>query len=195
MTGGHSKQDLRERMRRARRALPPADVAAFSARIAGRVAALAAFGHAHVVGCYLALPHEVQTMGLVDRCWALGKRVCVPAWDDRRRAYGLSWLEPGQPTGPGRFGITEPASVQWVGPDDVDFIVVPGVAFDLAGRRLGQGGGHYDRLLAACHGFKAGVAFHVQLVDEVPVTGGDVAVDVVVTEQGIYPSREQPRGG
>lgn len=190
-----SKRELRARIHAARRQLSPEAVRAASDRICERLVRLGPFEEAGGVGCYLALPQEVQTMGFVDRCWELGKRVCVPAWDESRRAYGLSWLEPGQPTVPGHFGITEPAAARWVGPGEVDFIVVPGVAFDRSGRRLGQGGGHYDRLLAACRGFKAGVAFEVQLVEEVPVTRGDVAVDVVVTERGVYPSREQPRGG
>ena len=67
-------------------------------------------------------------------------------------------------------------------------MVVPALAFDRRGNRLGHGYGHYDRLMTKCPGYKVGLIFEVQLVDEVPMEARDVAVDIVVTEQNIYPS-------
>ena len=83
---------------------------------------------------------------------------------------------------PNRFGIREPAEPVWCAPT---LILTPLVAFDDAGRRLGMGGGYYDRYLAARPGVKrVGVAHECQRVAEVPTTEGDVRLTAVVTESG-----------
>ena len=84
--------------------------------------------------------------------------------------------------------------IRRVQPKDVGFMVVPAMAFDRSGNRLGHGYGHYDRLMAKCPGYKVGLVFEVQIVDEVPMEPQDVAVDVVVTEQNLYPPASV-RGG
>jgi 5-formyltetrahydrofolate cyclo-ligase len=184
-----SKEVLRARMRAARRALPPADIAAFSVEITRRVVALAEFSGARTVGCYLARPREVQTKDLLERSWRDGRRVCVPAFDTAQRRYVLAWLDQDEPTMEGPAHIPQPERIRVAAPRDVELIIVPAVAFDRAGRRLGHGGGHYDRLLAQCAGLKVGVAFEVQMVEKVPSGQYDVAVDIVITERQVYPPR------
>ncbi len=186
----NAKSDLRARMRAARRALPPADVQAFSDAIAERVAALPAFVRARRVGCYMALPHEVQTKELIERCRGAGKTVCVPARE--AGGYVFARLDEGVATAAGPHGIVQPAEVRPVAPGEMDLVIVPAVAYDRAGRRLGHGGGHYDRLLSACPGVKVGVAFDVQMVETVPQDAGDVPVDVVVTERAVHAVRDVP---
>ena len=184
-----SKEALRARIGAVRRALSPQTVRAASKQIAERVVALPEFSHARVVGCYLALGHEVQTMELVKRCWREDKEVCVPAFEDARRGYVLAWLKMGEATETGPAKILQPKKIRPASPKAVDLMIVPAVAFDRSGRRLGHGGGHYDRLLAQCPGFKVGVAFEAQMVEEVPSDIHDVGVDIVVTERRIYPLR------
>jgi 5-formyltetrahydrofolate cyclo-ligase len=84
----------------------------------------------------------------------------------------------------------------------VDLALVPGLAFDASGRRLGHGGGHFDRLLARTAGLRAGVAFEVQMVRRVPVDAHDVNMDAVITDKRKYeiknetkPKRNRKAGG
>ena len=91
---------------------------------------------------------------------------------------------------PGPWGIREPDPRRCppVRPGDVDLVLVPGVAFDAGGGRLGYGGGYYDRLLGTCAEATTLVAaaFEVQMVERVPMGPGDRRVDLVVTERGVY---------
>ena len=181
------KHRIRERIRSLRRGFDAAWIGQASPLVMEKVLALPQFTAARVVSCYMALPHEVQTEGLIEMCWQLGKRVCVPALEKGSRDYELAWLEAGEETVPGPMKIQQPRRIRRVQPKDVGFMVVPAMAFDRSGNRLGHGYGHYDRLMAKCPGYKVGLVFEVQIVDEVPMEPQDVAVDVVVTEQNLYP--------
>ncbi len=91
---------------------------------------------------------------------------------------------------PGPYGLLEPlASAPEVGAEAIDVMILPGLAFDRQGRRLGYGGGYYDeaagRLRAAGRGFLVGVAYDFQIVDDCPAGAADVGVDCVVTERRV----------
>ena len=88
----------------------------------------------------------------------------------------------------GNYGIYEPdpARSQQVPEQQIDFIVVPGLAFDRLGGRLGRGAGYYDRLLSRTSAFKAGFAFVEQLVQTVPMEPFDVKMDCVAVSKWIY---------
>ena len=180
------KQAIRDEVRAHRRELEEAWVRQCSTLIVERVRSLPEFQASRCLGCYMALPREVQTMELIYHCWDTGRQVCVPAFDESRAAYGMALIEKGEEMVPGVAGIMEPRVTCWVEPQDMDFIVVPGIAYDRQGGRLGQGGGHYDRLLARCSAFKVGTAFEFQLRDRLPRAEHDVPVDAVVTEQNVY---------
>lgn len=167
--------------------LSPAEVAARSAEIAARVQSMAAFSRAKMVACYLALPQEVQTTPLLVACRCRGQRVCVPAFDDRAGCYRLAWLTVNDVLSAGRWQVPEPGEPVWIEqPGDVDVVVVPGLAFDPNGRRLGHGGGGFDRLLEKLQAYKIGLAFAAQMVAAVPVEAHDMPMDAVVTESEIY---------
>ncbi len=180
------KEEWRRKIRAWRRSLNPDWVRSASEGIIQRVVALDEFRRAHGVGCYVALPGEVQTDLLLEWCWNLGKKVAVPAFDKRSHAYRFSWLKRGGTEARGAFGIIEPEPPAWTNVQYLDFVVVPGVAFDRSGRRLGRGGGHYDQLLASCRGFKVGLAFEGQMVETVPVDAEDISLNAVVTERRLY---------
>ncbi len=140
------------------------------------------------IALYAAMRGEVGTDRIRSRCLAGGVHLFYPrVMEDGE----LSFFRHRETDGwvPGRFGIREPQAVP--GDEGVrggfDLVVVPGLAFDLHGRRLGQGYGYYDRFLAALGGtaLTVGLAFSWQLVPEVPVDAWDVPVDAVVTEDGI----------
>ncbi|WP_461829313.1 5-formyltetrahydrofolate cyclo-ligase [Aquifex sp.] len=84
---------------------------------------------------------------------------------------------------PGAFGILEPMQGEEVDPEELDFIAVPGIAFDLRGYRLGFGKGYYDRLLKRTKATKVGVAYSFQVLERVPHDAWDVPVDIILTEK------------
>jgi len=181
------KQAARARTRILRAQLQPADIALWSEQAAAHVQSLDAFRRAKVVACYLALPHEVQTAPLLAACRRLGQRVCVPAYYYRAACYRLAWLTANDVLCPGRWQVPEPLEPVWVEqPASVDVVIVPGLAFDATGRRLGHGSGGFDRLLEKVPAFKVGLAFAVQMVRRVPVAEHDIPMDAVVTEKKIY---------
>jgi 5-formyltetrahydrofolate cyclo-ligase len=104
----------------------------------------------------------------------------------------LARLAPAAALAPGRHGIPEPVAPDWTHPEIIELAIIPGLAFDRRGDRLGHGAGHYDRLLAQAplkSALKIGLAFAFQLREFVPATARDVAMDGVVTEAEIIWSR------
>ncbi len=184
-----TKADIRTEMARRRRALEPDRARVLSLRAQERLLALPAFAAARHVAAYLALPGEVAADRFLAAARASGKRASVPAWRPEKDRYELTELAPDDRMVAGPWRTREPARKRWVPLTETDLIVVPGVAFDRRGRRLGRGGGHYDRLLAdAAFGataptLKIGLLFDFQWVDVVPADEWDVGMDGLVTEK------------
>ena len=173
-------------MNRRRRELPPEETARFGREMCRRVLELPEVRQARQVAGYAALPGEVNLDGLFEYLRNHGKEVLLPRYEGSGRGYVMVAVRnPDKETCPGNFGIREPRAGLPVadtrGPDTV--WLVPGLAFDRRGRRIGRGGGHYDRLLNGAAGYKIGLAFSWQLVPEVPAEPHDVRVDTVVTER------------
>ena len=178
------KGTARREVLRHRGRLHPDWIGRASARIREQVLARPEWAAAASVALYLSLPGEVQTAELVAAAHAAGKRVCVPAWRADEDGYAFAWLRPGAAMRRGRMGIAEPVAPEWAAPGEIGLVLVPLVAFDRHGRRLGHGGGHFDRLLARCAAPRVGLAFEVQRLTAVPVEPHDVPLDLVVTEKG-----------
>jgi 5-formyltetrahydrofolate cyclo-ligase len=185
------KDAIRRTMRRQRRDKEAAWVVAASERIQASVTNLKSYQEAKAIGCYMALPYEVQTRNLIKASWKAGKRVAVPSYNEELRRYELTWVEPSDKTHHGRWNINEPLAGQRAGLMDLDLLVIPALAFDRKGGRLGHGGGHYDRILGNWTGVRVGVAFDFQVFDEIPMGSQDIPVDVVVTERTVYASSLQ----
>jgi 5-formyltetrahydrofolate cyclo-ligase len=181
------KADIRVSMKHLRSSFKADDLSADSLAIQDRLCAMDEFARARRVGCYLSTVGEVGTGRIISTCQQAGKEVAVPARRGAPHEYGLCWFNSGAPLLNGQLGILEPSAPDWVEAAELDLIVVPGVAFDAACRRLGHGLGCYDRMLAgAVRPFKVGLAFEWQMVDEVPTDETDVPMDAVVTERMIY---------
>ncbi len=157
-----------------------------SEAIRRKVFRLMAFRRAHTVCCYVALPYEVQTWRMIEEMLLNGKRVVVPVV--RRGTKRLQLSEVQNPTAdlaPGTFGVWEPTplSLRPVPPREVDFALVPGVAFDRRGHRLGHGHGYFDRLLSRLPraAVTVGLGFRFQLLDRLPTAAHDRAVQKVLT--------------
>lgn len=182
-----AKRLLRKRLRGLRRSLPEEARAARSAEITARVAAMPEWEAARTVALYASMSDELDTQGLIDRALAAGKRVVLPVTEDRGPLdFRLGW-EGGRPLPReySAFGVEEPtAACPLVPYEELDFVLVPALAVDLRGYRLGYGAGHYDQTLPLCTRAVSVVAvFDFQLVGEVPDELHDVAARWVITDR------------
>ncbi|RMF86283.1 MAG: 5-formyltetrahydrofolate cyclo-ligase [Nitrospinota bacterium] len=169
-----------------------------SHRIQALLFSLPEFQQASFLLFYMAIRGEVQTEAMVRSALQLGKQVAVPLVDTQRRGLRISLVtDVDRDLQPGHFGILEPRpdAIREVSPEDVDIALIPGVAFDRSGGRLGRGGGYYDRFLSTLPArvLKIGLAFHLQLVPCVPRYPHDVPVDMLVTEKEVIVC--QAKGG
>ncbi len=139
-----------------------------------------ALRQAQTILVYKGVGHELSVVSFTNAAFRMGKRVVFP----RVHGESLTLHEVGDWGGlaPGAYGIPEPAEVApLVGPMEVDVAVVPGLAFTEDGRRLGQGGGYYDRLLPQLGGISLGVCFDEQVVVDLPTETHDRPVDEVLS--------------
>jgi len=163
-----------------------------------RLVLLPQYASARTVLCYVSFRSEVSTHAFISRMSAEGKRVVVPYC--RAGNLELFRFNDFSDLVPGTLGILEPTPElreqddRIAGVHELDLLVIPGLAFDRQGGRLGYGKGYFDRLLSAARldALLAAVAFETQLFDFIPVRPYDVRVDAVVTEAGIY-RRKLPR--
>lgn len=192
---GKAKRALRERMRRVRAALPPAERAALAERIEATLLALPEVGEARTILLFYSFGSEVPTGGLAARLLAEGRRLLLPYLAEG--GMEAAEVRAGDPMSPTHYGPKEPERRVPVDPAEVDAVITPGLAFDRRGYRLGYGGGYYDRYLARLPSrtLRIGLAFSVQLVEEVPHDPADQPVDLVVTDVGVTRCRRDRRPG
>ena len=179
------KRVLRREARARRDALAPEERERLGQAVARNLLALPAVADAATVMAFSSFGSEVDTGPIIERLTRDGRRVVLPRVEDR--AVVPVAYRPGDPVKPSSFGALEPAGGEPVPPEDIDVAVVPGLAFDRRGHRVGYGGGFYDRFLGRLRpdALTVGICFSVQLVDEVPHGRGDRPVDLVVTEEGL----------
>lgn len=129
------------------------------------------------------LPQELNIWALLTEAQAAGRTVALPRFDRSTQQYTAAVLSDlNTDLRPGWLGISEPhGDCPNLAMNRLDLILVPGLAFDPCGRRLGRGKGYYDRLLADAPGMKCGVAFDEQVVSEVPVGPRDVRLNCILT--------------
>jgi 5-formyltetrahydrofolate cyclo-ligase len=180
-----AKHAMRARIGALRDALPAPQRAAMAAAIAAAIARLPSFAAARTVLLTLPYRSEWDAMPLLAAAFAQGKAVAVPRVEPATRMLELHAIrDVARDVGPGYRGIPEPhASMPRVDPGQVDWVLVPGVAFDATGHRLGYGGGFYDRLLPLLPATAQRIAgaFDLQVVEHVPAAVHDLRVHAIVT--------------
>jgi 5-formyltetrahydrofolate cyclo-ligase len=186
------KAELRSLARRRRRELPDKDLR--SRQIWEWLRAMPGYAAAAAVMLYLDFGDEVRTRPFLPDLWREGKQTLVPYCEGLDlRLFRLE--DPGE-LAAGTLGILEPRQElrgrgdRRAEPAELDLVLLPGVAFDRSGRRLGQGRGYYDRFLPRVRPAAplVALAFDCQVFDRVPALPHDVPVDRIVTESGVYPA-------
>ncbi len=169
-------------MRACLRAFTAEERATASRRLRERLLTQSIWSRATSILGFSPLAGEPNITLIIDEALQAKKTVALPRYDSGSGRYGAAQIAARSQLIPGQFGALEPdAGCPAIPLNQLDLILVPGVAFDLAGRRLGRGKGFYDRLLAEVCGHKCGVAFDIQLVAALPEEPHDVRVDSILT--------------
>ena len=177
------KSALRDQISAILAKIPPVERAAASQQIRARLEKHSIWRRANSVLFYAPFAAEPDVWQLLDGALALGKVAYLPRFDTQKENYIVCQIrDVVHDLEVGQFGIREPrASCPRISLNRLDLILVPGIAFDLNGHRLGRGKGYYDRLLAELQGEKCGVAFDQQIVSRVPVEPHDMRLNCIVT--------------
>ena len=190
-TSSMKKISLRQRLLWRLRQQPEQLRQAKSSAIAQTLRRLHIYKKARVVMCYVAIDSEVETRPILEQALADGKRVAVPMALSRSRRLVAAEVKnlrrELKPRGP--WKIPQPPSRKGhaISPENLDLVIVPGVAFDRQGRRLGRGMGYFDRFLGRVPASvpRVGLAFRFQLLKEIPSESHDQPVSVVITEKKV----------
>lgn len=174
-----AKTDIRKKIRDLKTIMTEVDRLTAADSVFERLEQTAAFMLADNILMYHSLPDELETLRFL-RKWSGRKKFFLPRvagvnlellpYDETSLSEGYSHIQ--EPTGDDIFPV-----------DDIEVIVVPGIAFDRKGRRLGRGKGFYDRLLAESKATKIGIGYEFQLIDNVPAESHDIPMDIIITEK------------
>lgn len=186
------KKLIRGKLKSLRAGLPKKEALEKSGGVQKLLFGLPEFQRAKTVSFYVAKEDEVQTERMIKDSLKLGKRVLVPICKESGELALSELLDCDTELEPGSFGVLEPKLTcrRMVPATKAELIVVPGVAFDLSGHRLGRGKGYYDRFLQKVSSSNPGtrfigLAYEFQVLNDLPHTPGDVPVHKVVTEKRV----------
>ena len=185
-----TKDELRKIYRQKIAQISPEQRAEISKKACENLILTEQFRKASIIMFYLAMPQEIDTADAITAAWEQKKTVVVPKvfWDRKEmKAVRINSLDEDFSTG--KTGLRNPKGDDEVLPEEIDLIIVPGLAFDSRGFRLGRGGGYYDKFLAKekLKAKKCGFCFAQQFIknDNLPVTKNDISVDFLVTDKEI----------
>ena len=187
------KKDLRKLILQKRRKLSQTIVHRQSDLVFEQLISLPVYKKAKCIMFYAALPDEVQTDKMIRYALNDGKQICIPYIHDKNGLMDAVFVFDVDQLSKGDFGILTINSlkVEFANPLDIDLMIIPGVAFDTAGHRLGMGAAFYDRFITrAKQTFCLGIAFDCQIVNKVPIEEHDCSMDAILTASGLINSKE-----
>lgn len=183
----NEKKKLRSALREQYKQLNASHIAEIDKALIARVEDHRAYQTAKQIFLYASVANEVDTKTLIANAYKNGKTVALPKCEAMGKmqffAYDGNLIE-------GRYHILEPTSDVLLEPAEDDVIIVPGLAFDKMGYRMGQGGGYYDRYLSKYRCISIGVCREQFMCNEIPKEWNDLPVDYVITEATVYACRK-----
>ena len=187
LTGKMSKQKIREKVNLARKSLSKELIGEKSRKIIESLTKLEEYLNAETIMHYISLDIEVDTKEFIKNELLKGKSIVVPFVEEDN--IQVSRLNSFEDLAEGKFGVLEPMKKE-KHDGKIDLVIVPGVAFDEKGSRIGFGKGYYDRFLEKFRdSLKIGLAFEEQIVDFVPAKEYDHPVDIIITEKRVIRCR------
>lgn len=181
------KKELRKQIAQEKRKYSASQKTEWSSSLFQKLEDHPLFLQAKTILLYHSLPDEVQTHTFIER-WHPYKRIILPLVKGEELEF--RYYEGKDSLQTGSFGIEEPTGRQIENWDEIELSIIPGVAFDRTGNRLGRGKGYYDRALSRLHSYNIGVCFHFQLCPHIPTEPTDRPMHEVWTEQGCAYSTE-----
>ncbi len=181
------KAKLRVDVKKKRIIMPQRKKLALDTKIQNRLMNLWAFRHANAILTYVSTPIEVDTKRIIQEAFKMGKAVAVPKCESTERQMNFYLIESFKDLAPGTFGVLEPTFTKrepFLDFEDT-LCIVPGLAFDKEGYRLGYGKGYYDRFLRNYTGTTVGICYKDNIKEQLPHGKYDVAVQMLVTEKEV----------
>jgi len=184
------KKNLRKYMLEKREKLSLLEVQGKSHQINQQLLFNFAYQSAQTILTYLPIKNEPDTLPMINTAWQQKKQVLIPVTQAENKTLFLSKLENLNELTLGMYDILTPKPnyLRLVNPDTVDICVVPGLAFDRKGYRLGYGGGYFDRFLPKLRSdcLKIAFAYDFQILDCLPRTEFDIPVEIIITESSVH---------
>lgn len=181
-----NKDELRALIRTKRREMTADEVLSKSARIQKQLFSFDKYVNAKTVMLYVSAFNEPSTIEIIKDAIEYEKRVVLPVSDTATETIVLSYLDSLDDLEKGAYGILEPKVIKPADTADIDFILVPGLAFDRRGNRMGFGKGYYDKLLCKTCAEKTALCYEFQLFDEINADDHDIPMNTIITEDKLY---------
>ena len=185
MKSTETKEEIREKYRKIRAQIPSETRNHADSQIAERLFNRPEYRDARIIYCYMSFKDEADTASIIDESLRLGKQVALPRVSGKRKME-FFFISGQKDLVTGFMGIKEPAGycLEASAPSEDALVLLPGLAFDRSGARLGYGGGFYDTYLAKHAGCKkAALAYSAQIAPEIPTEPVDVKTDMIITEK------------
>ena len=182
------KQRIRSDLRKKRRDLSSVQVTAWSEKITEHFCSWPIYRNCETVMVFLAMPDEVQTDQIIRDALSRGKQVCAPLLGEKYGEMSAAGITSLDDLIIGKYGLKmpDPDKSKLVLPASINMVIVPALAFDREGNRLGLGAGYYDRFLPeAINSVLVGMTWGCQLTDRIPNEKHDVKMQYLVTESGL----------
>jgi 5-formyltetrahydrofolate cyclo-ligase len=187
-TAPDSKSPLREKLKQLRDQVDPAFAESASQGIWNILCKLAEFNKAKGIGAFASTPSEINTYSILEGSLELGKRLYLPKITKDKNQFYFYNVQDFKKLTKGPFGILEPSGNKPADWEEIDLVLVPGLAFDMTGNRLGFGKGYYDRVLPLLKKstLTIGLGYSFQIVEKIPTESHDVPLKAVLSEKGFH---------
>jgi 5-formyltetrahydrofolate cyclo-ligase len=181
-----SKAPLREKLKKLRDQVDPGFAESASQGVWNILNKLAEFHKAKGIGAFASTPNEINTYPILEGSLELGKNLYLPKVVPDKNHFDFYLVHNFKNLAPGPFGILEPSGHKPADWEEIDLVLVPGLAFDLTGHRLGFGKGYYDRVLPLLKKstLTVGLGYSFQIVEKIPAESHDIPIKAVLSEKG-----------
>ena len=179
------KNKLREIYKAKRREITSEEVATKSKKACEFFLESDLYKNAKTLMLYMPLGKETDTTKIIQKAFDDGKKVAFPVTDEKSGEITPCYATAETEFAKGGFSVKEPCGNDFANPMDIDVVIVPGIAFDTMGNRIGFGKGCYDKLLCKTNAVRVGFCYELQICDEIQAEDYDVKMDYIITEVGI----------
>lgn len=185
------KLQLRMMMKEKLKLMTPDLYNIWSVQIAKKLYELDEWKNANVIGITISRGTEVYTRSIIEKGWQENKQMVVPKCDPVKKEMTFRILESFAQLEVIYFGLEEPieSKTKPVLPNEIELLIVPGLAFNEYGQRLGFGGGYYDRFLNRYNGNTIALAFQLQMVNSIPIEEHDRTIGMIITNEQVISCR------